>query len=117
MKRSPVPRLALFVLLSGCSGGGPAPVGGSAPAAPAYRRAADAAPPLVDALDFAAERWIEQTAASLSLREEAGQLVIPWIPGAYASTSSPEFLEIADQVEGLGLGGVSISIGLPHSYA
>ncbi|MCK5651893.1 MAG: hypothetical protein KAJ42_10965, partial [Gemmatimonadetes bacterium] len=61
--------------------------------------------------------WVEGTMASLSLREEVGQLLIPWIPGSYASTSSPDFLELAGWVEDLGVGGVSISIGLPHSYA
>lgn len=109
------------VLLAGvctlaCSAGAPAEAG--PPPAPAYRTAA-AVPEaeVLDELDFAGERWVEQTLAGLTLAEEVGQLVIPWIPGAYASTSSPEFKEIAGWVEELGLGGVSISIGLPHSYA
>jgi beta-glucosidase-like glycosyl hydrolase/CubicO group peptidase (beta-lactamase class C family) len=54
--------------------------------------------------------------ASLTLREAIGQLVIPWMPGAYTSTSGPEFEEYLRYVEEAGVGGVSISIGLPHSY-
>jgi beta-N-acetylhexosaminidase len=67
-------------------------------------------------LDADAARWVEQTLESLSLREAVGQLIIPWMPGAYASTSGPEFEEYASYVEEAGIGGVSISIGLPHSY-
>ncbi len=67
-------------------------------------------------LDPAGARWVEQTLAGLDLDALAGQLVIQWIPGGYASTSSEEFLEIADWVETWGLGGLSISIGLPHTY-
>ncbi|MFW6200776.1 MAG: glycoside hydrolase family 3 N-terminal domain-containing protein, partial [Gemmatimonadota bacterium] len=52
----------------------------------------------------------------MTLREEVAQLVFPWISGAYASPSSPEFEDVLDQIE-LGVGGVLISIGLPHSYA
>jgi beta-glucosidase-like glycosyl hydrolase/CubicO group peptidase (beta-lactamase class C family) len=60
---------------------------------------------------------VETTLSSLSLREAVGQLVFPWIPGSYASTSSPEFAELTEWVESDGIGGVAISIGLPHSYA
>jgi beta-N-acetylhexosaminidase len=49
--------------------------------------------------------------------DKAGQLVFPHISGAYWSTTDPAFLELAGWVEDLGLGGISISIGLPHSYA
>jgi beta-N-acetylhexosaminidase len=60
--------------------------------------------------------WVRQTLASLTLREAVGQLVIPWMPGAYSSTSGPEFQEYLRYVEEAGIGGVSVSIGLPHSY-
>ncbi len=68
-------------------------------------------------LDAAGARWVDETLAGLDLDRLAGQLVIQWIPGGYASVSSEEFVEIADWVETWGLGGVSISIGLPHTYA
>ena len=59
---------------------------------------------------------MEETLSSLTLREMIGQLIIPWMPGGYTSTTGPEFLEYAGYVEEAGIGGVSISIGLPHSY-
>jgi len=67
-------------------------------------------------LDALALAWVDSTLASLDVEHLAAQLVIPWIPGSYASTSSVEFEELADWVR-RGIGGVSISIGLPHSYA
>ena len=77
------------------------------PAEPVWRRE----------LDPRGAAWVEETLASLTLEELAGQLVIQWIPGGYASATSEEFLEIADWVETWGMGGgVSISIGLPHTY-
>lgn len=76
-----------------------------------------AAAPAPIPLDDEARAWIDETMAALTLRERVGQLVIPWIPGGYASVTSPDFLEIAEDVRDRGVGGVSISIGLPHSYA
>lgn len=67
-------------------------------------------------LDAEGARWVDETLASLTTDELVGQLIIPWIPGGYQAEDSPEFEELADQVERLGLGGVSISIGLPHTY-
>ncbi len=73
-------------------------------------------PVLAPAPDAEGRRWIDETLDGLTLREAVGQLVIPWIPGAYASTSSEDFRELEATVE-QGVGGLSISIGLPHSYA
>ncbi len=64
-----------------------------------------------------AQAWVDETLASLTLRQQVGQLVIQWLPGSYASTSSPEFLEWAGWVENDEIGGIYLSIGLPHSYA
>ncbi len=107
-----------LLILIACSGSPPPSESvAPSPSAPSFRSAQTAAPLLRAELDFAAERWVEQTLASLSLAEEAAQLVMPWISGAYTSTSSDEFQELAGWVEDLGLGGVLPSIGLPHSYA
>ena len=62
-------------------------------------------------------RWVEETLSSLSLRQQVAQLVIQWLPGSYASTSSAEFQEWAGWVEDDEIGGLYLSIGLPHSYA
>jgi len=69
------------------------------------------------ALDASARRWVEGTLESLTLREKVGQLVIVWIPGGYASTSSDEFDALTRWIVEDGIGGVAISIGLPHGYA
>lgn len=66
--------------------------------------------------DAQGRRWVEETLASLSLREAVGQLIMPWMSGAYASASGPEIQEFSRYVEEAGIGGVAISIGLPHSY-
>ncbi len=64
-----------------------------------------------------AEAWVEATLASLSTRQRVAQLVIQWLPGSYASTSSDEFGEWAAWVAEDEIGGIYLSIGLPHSYA
>ena len=64
-----------------------------------------------------ARRWVDETLSSLTLRQQVAQLVIQWLPGSYASTSSPEFQEWAGWVEDEEIGGIYLSIGLPHSYA
>jgi beta-glucosidase-like glycosyl hydrolase/CubicO group peptidase (beta-lactamase class C family) len=68
------------------------------------------------ALDASERRWVEGTLTSLTLREKVGQLVIVWIPGGYASTASDEFDALTRWVVEEGIGGVAISIGLPHGY-
>ena len=76
---------------------------------------APAATPPATTLDDGARRWVDETLATLTLREAVAQLVIPWIPGGYASASDPDFQELLGWVE-QGLGGVSISIGVPDAY-
>ncbi len=66
-------------------------------------------------LEAEARRWIDETLATLTLRQAVAQLVIPWIPGGYASESDADFQELLGWVEE-GLGGVSISIGVPDAY-
>ncbi len=69
------------------------------------------------ALPDEARRWIDRTHAALTLREKVGQLIVVWMPGGYASTRSDEFEGLSSWVVEDGIGGVSISIGLPHTYA
>ena len=97
--------LLLGSLAWGCA---PPPEGPAAPAGPP--------PPLQPSLDAGGRAWVEETLGSLSLREAVGQLIVPWMPGAYTSETDPEFLELVRYVEEAGIGGVAISIGLPHSY-
>ncbi|HET7273858.1 MAG TPA: glycoside hydrolase family 3 N-terminal domain-containing protein [Longimicrobiaceae bacterium] len=68
-------------------------------------------------LSPASERWVQETLASLSLREKVGQLIMPWVGGEYTAVDSPEFEALLEWVEDEGVGGLVMSIGLPHSYA
>ena len=97
----------------GCTSVGPPErvVGPSANASPASFT------PGLQPLDREARAWVDDTLVSLTLRQKVAQLVIQWLPGSYSSTSSPEFLEWAGWVEEDQIGGIYLSIGLPHSYA
>ncbi len=68
-------------------------------------------------LPASALRWVDETMASLTLREKAGQLVMPWVGGEYTAVDSPEFDRLLEWVEANGVGGLVMSVGLPHSYA
>jgi beta-N-acetylhexosaminidase len=61
--------------------------------------------------------WVEATLASLSPRERVAQLVMPWVPGEYAAVGSPEYEQVRGWVENDKVGGLILSMGLPHSYA
>ncbi len=73
--------------------------------------------PALDGAALDAEAWVERTLASLDLREKAGQIVFPWTGGEYVARDSPEMERLLEWVERDGIGGIVISIGLPHSYA
>ena len=96
----------LLAILPGSCTSGPS----SAPRTLAPDYAAPAA-----ALDTRARQWVDETLTTLTLRQAVAQLVIPWIPGGYASASDADFEELLNWVE-QGLGGVSISIGVPDAY-
>lgn len=83
----------------------------------ATQSSSPAAPDLASELSPAGERWVEQTLASLSLREKAGQLIMPWVSGAYTAIDSPEFDRLREWVEEDEVGGLILSVGMPHSYA
>jgi beta-N-acetylhexosaminidase len=61
--------------------------------------------------------WVEATLASLSPRDRVAQLIMPWVPGEYAAVGSPEYEQVRAWVEDDKVGGLVLSIGLPHSYA
>ena len=100
--------LGFAVLLAGCRPADP-------PAPPAAPPPTEA-PILDSALDGDGEAWVEETLASLSLREAVGQLIFPWISGSYAAQDDPEFLQTLGWIQDEGIGGVVISIGTPLAY-
>ncbi|TVP42565.1 MAG: hypothetical protein EA350_15345, partial [Gemmatimonadales bacterium] len=61
--------------------------------------------------------WVESTLGTLSLEAQVGQLVFPWISGAYWADDDPEMAEALRWVENDEIGGVVISIGTPLAYA
>lgn len=61
--------------------------------------------------------WIDATIASLTPRERIAQLIMPWVPGEYAAVGSPEYEQVRAWVSDDKVGGLILSIGLPHSYA
>jgi beta-N-acetylhexosaminidase len=68
-------------------------------------------------LSTADAHWVDATLASLSRREKVAQLIMPWVPGEYAAVGSPGYEQLRKWVEEDRIGGLVISIGLPHSYA
>ena len=101
------PATCMALILAAASGG----CGHSAPGA------VTVGPLLLAQLDRDAQRWVDRTLSELTLRQAVAQLVVQWLPGSYSSTSSPEFQEWAGWVENDEIGGIYLSIGLPHSYA
>ncbi len=108
--RAPVIAVVAWGVASCAARGGPTWEAGRAGDPEGSAGAAVAAP-----LDAAARRWVDETLASLTLRQAVAQLVIPWIPGGYASESDADFQELLGWIDE-GLGGVSISIGVPDAY-
>jgi beta-N-acetylhexosaminidase len=115
IRRSAHPLAAFVVLAAACAPA--ASVSNPAPAAAPSSETAALATVGNAPLDAEAREWVERTLASLDLREKAGQLVFPWTGGEYVATDSPEMDRLLEWVERDGIGGVVISIGLPHSYA
>lgn len=106
----PAARTLLFgvTVLAACARGG-AP--GSPPSA--------ATPALAPGtpLTRVQQRWIDSTFATLSLRQQAGQMVMMWVLGDYTSTEDPGFAEIRRWIVDDGIGGVSMSLGSPIEVA
>ena len=111
---------AVLIVLwsSGCGGmGGSTSIGASSAFGGGSFAAAGPVTPGRASLGADGRRWVDETLSSLTLRQQVAQLVIQWLPGSFASTSSPEFQEWAGWVEDDEIGGIYLSIGLPHSYA
>ena len=54
---------------------------------------------------------------TLPLRDRVAQLVMPWIPGTYASLDDPEFARTLAWVDSLHVGGLLVSVGSPLDIA
>jgi beta-glucosidase-like glycosyl hydrolase/CubicO group peptidase (beta-lactamase class C family) len=68
-------------------------------------------------LNRAQRDWIEQTLASLSVRERVGQMVTVWVMGDYTSTSDVAYTEAKRWIVEDKVGGVIMSLGSPIEVA
>src|SRR5437879_8140874 len=60
---------------------------------------------------------IDSLLGTLTLRQKAAQLVMPFLPGAYAALDDSEFQVAARWVDSLQVGGVIVSVGSPFDIA
>jgi beta-N-acetylhexosaminidase len=61
--------------------------------------------------------WTDSVLAILTLEEKAGQLIMPWMLGDFAPEGSAGQRRILDLVEGVGVGGIIVSVGSPSEVA
>ena len=61
--------------------------------------------------------WAEHTLASLTLREKAGQLMMPWVLGDFAPEGTASHDRMLGYIRDQGIGGVIMSVGSPTEVA
>jgi beta-N-acetylhexosaminidase len=76
-----------------------------------------AAAPAATAFDTEAAAWVENTLASLTLRQRVAQLVLPWIRGGRMAPRSAEFQRLAGWIEQERVGGLIVSRGPASEFA
>ena len=101
--------LALAVAAIACTRASTVPSSGVAASQPAL---APGTP-----LSAVQQRWIDSTFATLSLRQQVGQMVMMWVLGDYTNAGDPTFAEIRRWIVDDGIGGVSMSLGSPIEVA
>ncbi len=60
---------------------------------------------------------VDSLLETLTLRERAGQVIMPWLLGNYAALESEEFDTLAVWIDSLAVGGIIISLGSPLDVA
>ena len=60
---------------------------------------------------------VDALLGSLPLRDKIAQLVVPWIPGAYAALDDETFVRMQGWVDSLHVGGLIVSVGSPYDIA
>jgi beta-N-acetylhexosaminidase len=108
MRRRAARAFCILLVAAGCAGG----AGPSTTAPPAPPRLAPGTP-----LTRQQQRWIDSTFATLSLRQQVGQMVMMWVLGDYTNTDDPSFAEVRRWITDDGIGGVSMSLGSPIEVA
>jgi beta-N-acetylhexosaminidase len=78
------------------------------------------ASPRVDAfqqLTRAQQHWVDQTLASLTLRDRVGQMVMVWMLGDYTNVDDSTYSQVRGWVERDHIGGIAMSLGTPIEVA
>ena len=60
---------------------------------------------------------VDSLLASLTVRQQVGQLVIPWLSGSYTALDDSLFQVAARWVDSLEIGGLIVSVGSPLDIA
>ncbi|MEO5568466.1 MAG: glycoside hydrolase family 3 N-terminal domain-containing protein, partial [Gemmatimonadaceae bacterium] len=68
-------------------------------------------------LTSAQRRWIDQTLASLTLRERVAQMVTIWTLGDYTNARDTMYAQLVKWVEQDKVGGITMSLGTPIEVA
>lgn len=68
-------------------------------------------------LNDGSRRWVEQTLATLTLRDRVAQMVMVWVLGDYTSTTDSSFAQARSLVADDHVGGVVMSLGSPIEVA
>ena len=68
-------------------------------------------------LTAAQQGWVEETLASLSLRERVGQMVNVWALGDYTNAHDSSYVELLGWITRDHVGGVTMSLGSPVEVA
>lgn len=55
--------------------------------------------------------------ATLTVPQKVGQVIVPWLSGAYSALDDSTFLETARWVDSLQVGGIIVSVGSPFDIA
>lgn len=93
----------------------PAPEVTTAPTDPAAEAAPGAEVPIEPAVPT--QSWAAATLAEMTLRQKAGQLMMPWVLGDFAPEGSASRSRIMGYVEEQEVGGVIMSVGSPTEVA
>jgi beta-N-acetylhexosaminidase len=109
------PITTLTLILAACAPGERADAKTTRDTVPAAAPEPPRVPPL--RTDSAGQAWVEQTLASLSLRQRVAQLVFPWISGASASANPAEQQRMLAWVARDQVGGLIVSTGAPAGLA
>ena len=107
-----------FLLLPGCTslipGLGPRPEGEGVAGADTLAPSPGATAGIGES---GALSWAETTLGSMTLREKAGQLMMPFLVGDFSPVGSPSHDRMLEMIQENGIGGVVMSVGSPSEVA